>query len=186
MPLGILRTVVPAAPDAWITRAARLRDDDASATSRRAAIRFAREGFAVFELPRRADRGARARLSRAGRRTRRSSCPAARPPRVGERFVQTDLAAHAALHGRPRSAPPRGARRRWPASRRRARRSTAATSRATIVALPRARTAACSRARTSPASAAARAAGARALARLRGLHLRAVVPGPDAGRRRCA
>lgn len=48
MPLGILRTVAPAAPDAWITA---LRDygtmsfGDVAA----AAIRFAKEGFAVWE-----------------------------------------------------------------------------------------------------------------------------------------
>src|SRR5262245_41353265 len=48
MPLGILRTVVPAAPDAWITALAdygTMSFGDVAA----AAIRYAREGFAVFE-----------------------------------------------------------------------------------------------------------------------------------------
>ena len=57
-----------------------------------AAIRFAREGFAVYAYMATMIAAVRGRLSRAGRRTPRSSCPAARSPQVGDRFVQTDLA----------------------------------------------------------------------------------------------
>jgi gamma-glutamyltranspeptidase / glutathione hydrolase len=48
MPLGILRTVVPAAPDAWITA---LGDYGTMSFSdvAGAAVHYAREGFAVFE-----------------------------------------------------------------------------------------------------------------------------------------
>lgn len=91
IPTGVLRTVVPAAPDAWITA---LRDfgtmtfGDVAA----AAIRFAREGFAVY--PFMADQVAELRDSYA---TWPSSAaiflPDGRPPAVGERFVQADLAA---------------------------------------------------------------------------------------------
>jgi gamma-glutamyltranspeptidase/glutathione hydrolase len=91
MPLGILRTVVPAAPDAWITA---LRDygtmsfGDVAA----AAMRFAREGFSVFEYL-----AGQITLYEADYNKWPSNAaiflPNGRPPAVGERFIQTDLAA---------------------------------------------------------------------------------------------
>jgi gamma-glutamyltranspeptidase / glutathione hydrolase len=90
MPLGILRTVVPAAPDAWITA---LGDwgtmsfgDVASA-----AIRYAREGFAVFEymatMIKEYEDGYRSWPSNAA-----IFLPGGKVPKVGDRFLQTDLA----------------------------------------------------------------------------------------------
>src|SRR5262249_50257132 len=87
----ILRTVVPAAPDAWITA---LRDfgtmsfGDVAA----AAIRFARDGFAVFEYL-----AGQIKLYQSNYAQWPSNAaiflPDGRPPGVGERLVQTDLAA---------------------------------------------------------------------------------------------
>lgn len=90
MPYGVLRTVVPAAPDAWITA---LRDfgtmsfADVSA----AAIEFARDGFSVFHF-----------LEDEFKKHEKDYglwpsnaevfLPEGRAPRLGERFVQTDLA----------------------------------------------------------------------------------------------
>src|SRR4051812_5845503 len=90
MPLGILRTVVPAAPDAWITA---LTDygtmsfgDVASA-----AIRYAKEGFAVFEymatMIKEYEDGYRSWPSNAA-----IFLPGGQVPKVGDRFLQTDLA----------------------------------------------------------------------------------------------
>jgi gamma-glutamyltranspeptidase / glutathione hydrolase len=91
MPEGILRTVVPAGPDAWLTA---LRDfgtmsfGDVAA----AAIGLARDGFAVFDylaeqIAARRDDYARWPSNAA------IFLPRGRPPRVGERFLQADLAA---------------------------------------------------------------------------------------------
>lgn len=90
IPTGLLRTVVPAAPDAWITA---LRDYGTMtfAEVAHAAIRLARDGFAVFEL---LATGIRNR--QAGYRKWPSNeaiyLPGGRPPVVGERFIQSDLA----------------------------------------------------------------------------------------------
>jgi len=89
MPFGLLRTVVPAAPDAWITA---LRDfgtlsfgDVVSAS-----IRYAKEGFSVFKMF--ADEVAiHEEDYRRWPSSERVFLPEGRPPRVGERFVQTDL-----------------------------------------------------------------------------------------------
>ncbi len=90
IPLGLLRTVVPAAPDAWITALAdhgTLSFGEVAA----AAIRLARDGFAVFGL-------LAAGIERAAQLYARWPAnaeiflPGGRPPRVGERFVQRDLA----------------------------------------------------------------------------------------------
>jgi gamma-glutamyltranspeptidase/glutathione hydrolase len=90
MPIGVLRTVVPAAPDAWITA---LRDygtmtfGDVAA----AAIRFAREGFAVFGFL----AGEFAKHEEDYRQWPSNAklfLPEGRAPRLNERFVQTDLA----------------------------------------------------------------------------------------------
>ncbi len=91
LPEGIHQTVVPAAPDAWITA---LRDHgtltfgDVAA----AAIRIARDGFAVYgymaeEIAAHATSYARWEQNAA------IFLPGGRPPAVGERFVQADLAA---------------------------------------------------------------------------------------------
>jgi len=90
IPDGVLRTVVPAAPDAWITALRRhgtMRFADVAA----AAIRFAAEGFAVYPLL------ARSISSHATEYRRWESntavfLPNGRVPKVGEKFVQTDLA----------------------------------------------------------------------------------------------
>jgi gamma-glutamyltranspeptidase/glutathione hydrolase len=91
IPVGILRTVTPAAPDAWITA---LRDFGTMtfATVAEAAIRLARDGFAVFPL---LAEGIAMRKAGYARWEANAAIflPDGRPPRVGERFVQRDLAA---------------------------------------------------------------------------------------------
>jgi gamma-glutamyltranspeptidase/glutathione hydrolase len=90
IPDGVLRTVVPAAPDAWITALERhgtMRFADIAAS----AIRFAGEGFAMYPL---------LAQSIAGYRDAYASWPSSaavflpggRVPALGERFVQSDLA----------------------------------------------------------------------------------------------
>ncbi|WP_342643652.1 gamma-glutamyltransferase family protein [Rhodoligotrophos ferricapiens] len=90
LPYGVRRTVVPAAPDAWITA---LRDfgtmtfGDVAA----AAIEFARDGFSVFpflaeEFEKHAEDYAR------WPENAKIFLPNGRAPRLGERFVQSDLA----------------------------------------------------------------------------------------------
>ncbi|GAA1688047.1 gamma-glutamyltransferase family protein [Microbacterium sediminicola] len=90
IPTGILRTVTPAAPDAWITA---LRDYGTMTFAQvaGAAMRLARDGFAVFPLL--AD-GIAKRQSGYRRWDANEAIylPGGRPPEVGERFVQTDLA----------------------------------------------------------------------------------------------
>ena len=91
IPDGVLRTVVPAAPDAWITALRRhgtMRFADVAAS----AIRFAGEGFSVYPLLERSI------LSHAAEYRRWASnravfLPNGRAPKAGERFVQSDLAA---------------------------------------------------------------------------------------------
>ena len=91
IPSGVLRTVVPAAPDAWITALARwgtMSFGDVAAS----AIGFARDGFPVYPLMSEIITEHEAEYRRFA-----SSVPIylpkGRPPRVGEIFVQTDLAA---------------------------------------------------------------------------------------------
>jgi gamma-glutamyltranspeptidase/glutathione hydrolase len=91
IPDGLRRTVVPAAPDAWITALERfgtMSFGDVAA----AAIRFARDGFPMYPLL--ADMIA---LHESDYRRWPSNAaiylPRGRPPRVGELFFQTDLAA---------------------------------------------------------------------------------------------
>jgi gamma-glutamyltranspeptidase/glutathione hydrolase len=91
IPAGVLQTVVPAAPDAWITA---LRDFGTLSFSSvvSEAIRFAREGFAVYELFQ--ESVAEEAAEYAMWPTNAAIfLPGGRPPRVGERFVQSDLAA---------------------------------------------------------------------------------------------
>ncbi len=90
IPDGVLRTVVPAAPDAWITALRRhgtMRFADVAAS----AIRFAAEGFSVYPLL------ARSIASHEDEYRRWASntaifLPNGRVPKPGEKFVQTDLA----------------------------------------------------------------------------------------------
>jgi len=90
IPDGVLRTVVPAAPDAWITALRRhgtMRFADVAAP----ATRFAAEGFSTYPL---------LTLSIASheheyRRWQSNTAiflPNGRVPKAGEKFVQTDLA----------------------------------------------------------------------------------------------
>ena len=95
MPLGLLRTVVPAAPDAWITA---LRDHGTLSFGQvaAAAIRLAADGFAVFPLLAAGiERSAELYAQWPG--NAEIFLPGGRPPRVGERFVQRDLAGTIAL-----------------------------------------------------------------------------------------
>lgn len=91
IPTGLLRTVTPAAPDAWITA---LRDHGTMTFGEiaAAAIRLASDGFAIFPL---IAEGIAARQAGYRRWPANAAIylPEGRPPRVGERFVQTDLAA---------------------------------------------------------------------------------------------
>ena len=90
MPDGVLRTVVPAAPDAWITALERhgtFRFADVAAP----AIRFAAEGFSVYPLL----ATSIASHEHEYRRWQSNTSvflPNGRVPRVGDKFVQADLA----------------------------------------------------------------------------------------------
>lgn len=91
IPEGILRTVIPAAPAAWITALAdfgTMTFADVSA----AAIRYAQEGFPVFSVLAEFIANNEARYRRY-EENRRIFLPGGRAPRSGELFVQSDLAA---------------------------------------------------------------------------------------------
>jgi gamma-glutamyltranspeptidase / glutathione hydrolase len=90
VPIGLLRTVVPSAPDAWITALQRFGTmsfgDVASAS-----IRYARDGFSMHHVMRDylvAHKDTYAKWSASAD----IYLPNGRPPNVGENFVQTDLA----------------------------------------------------------------------------------------------
>ncbi len=90
IPAGVLRTVVPAAPDAWITALERhgtMRFADVALY----AIRYARDGFAVYPLL--AD-NIRDHVDEYARWPGNAAIflPGGRQPQAGERFVQADLA----------------------------------------------------------------------------------------------
>jgi gamma-glutamyltranspeptidase / glutathione hydrolase len=90
IPEGVLRTVVPAAPDAWITALERhgtMSFGDVAA----AAIRFAAEGFAVYPL---LAHSIAAHAADYARWPQNAAIffPGGRPPAIGEKFVQADLA----------------------------------------------------------------------------------------------
>ncbi|WP_198154918.1 gamma-glutamyltransferase family protein [Oceanibaculum pacificum] len=90
IPPGLLRAVIPAAPDAWITALAKygtMRFADVAAAS----IRFAGEGFPTHALL--ADFvGANEQGFARWEANRAIYLPQGRPPRPGELFVQADLA----------------------------------------------------------------------------------------------
>ena len=90
VPEGILQTVVPAAPDAWLTlleRYGTISFGDAA----RAAIRFARDGFPVYPQ---FTASIKERIGdfQAQPESAEIFLPNGRPPEPGEIFVQTDLA----------------------------------------------------------------------------------------------
>lgn len=90
IPEGLLRTVVPAAPDAWITALAKYGTMTFADVAARA-IGFARDGFVMHPLM------AEILETFASAYARWPSSaeiylPGGRPPRVGEVFVQADLA----------------------------------------------------------------------------------------------
>ena len=90
IPDGILRTVVPAAPDAWIAALGRY-GTMTFADVASAAFRYANEGFSVHPLM----AGNLAAHAGEYRRWESSSdifLPGGKPPVLGERFVQADLA----------------------------------------------------------------------------------------------
>src|SRR5271154_4490059 len=86
IPKGVLRTVVPAAPDAWITALRRYGE------VAEGAIRLARDGFPMYPLM-----AASLKRHEADHRAWPSTAaiflPNGRPPEAGEVFRQTDLAA---------------------------------------------------------------------------------------------
>jgi gamma-glutamyltranspeptidase/glutathione hydrolase len=90
IPEGLLRTVVPAAPDAWITALERYGTMSFGEVAS-AAIGFAREGFPMYPLL-----AGMLRLNEAQYRRWPSNAevflPNGRLPNVGEIFVQADLA----------------------------------------------------------------------------------------------
>ncbi len=91
IPEGVLRTVVPAAPDAWITALARY-GTMGFAEVAAAAIRFAAEGFVMYPhmaqiITEQAPGYGRWPSSAA------IYLPGGEPPRAGDIFAQTDLAA---------------------------------------------------------------------------------------------
>ena len=107
IPVGVLRTVVPAAPDAWILALERygtLSFGDVAA----AAIRYAREGFTMHPvmahyIDKNADRYRRWPANAA------IWLPGGRAPREGELFVQADLARSIQfMADEERAASPRG------------------------------------------------------------------------------
>ena len=89
IPEGLLRTVVPAAPDAWITALERY-GTISFADAARAAIRFAAEGFIMYPMMSEQI----AEIEHCFTRWPSSAAvylPGGAPPVVGEKFVQTDL-----------------------------------------------------------------------------------------------
>ena len=89
VPTGILRTVVPAAPDAWIS-ALRRYGTMGFADVASAAVRHAREGFSVYPLIH-GNLVSHADGYRRWSSNRDIYLPGGEPPGMGERFVQTDL-----------------------------------------------------------------------------------------------
>ncbi|MBO0738663.1 MAG: gamma-glutamyltransferase, partial [Alphaproteobacteria bacterium] len=91
IPKGVLRTVVPAAPDAWITALERYGTMSFGEVAG-AAIRLAHDGFPMYPLMAESLRRHEAD-HRAWPSTAAIFLPDGRPPQTGELFRQTDLAA---------------------------------------------------------------------------------------------
>ena len=89
IPHGVLRTVVPAAPDAWITALEQFGTMSFGECAA-AAIRFASEGFPMYALMSEMI-GMHADDYRRWPSSAAIYLPDGRPPRPGERFVQRDL-----------------------------------------------------------------------------------------------
>ncbi|MEO6271101.1 MAG: gamma-glutamyltransferase [Lautropia sp.] len=90
IPMGLLRTVIPAAPAAWI-RALREFGSISFGEAAHAAIRYAREGFPMYPVFADFIRDNESAY-RGWAENARIYLPHDRPPRVGEIFVQRDLA----------------------------------------------------------------------------------------------
>ena len=107
LPKGILRTVVPSAIDAWITALARYGTMPFSEVAA-AAIRFARDGFVMYTLM--ADTiAATADDIASWPASAAIYLPNGAPPKVGHRFVQSDLGRSLQyLADEERAAAPRG------------------------------------------------------------------------------
>lgn len=89
IPVGLLRTVVPAAPHAWLTALARF-GTMSFAEVAAPAIRLAAEGFAMYQLLADNLRDWQADYER-WPSSAAVFLPGGRPPQVGELFVQADL-----------------------------------------------------------------------------------------------
>lgn len=90
IPSGVLRTVVPAAPDAWITALERHGTMGFGDVAQHA-IRFARDGFATHSLLAENIRNHAAEYARWPSNAA-VFLPGGRKPEIGEKFVQSDLA----------------------------------------------------------------------------------------------
>ena len=91
VPDGLLRTVVPAAPDSWITALEKY-GTMSFAEVAAAAIRFARDGFAMYPMMRERFEGEVKSLSQ-WPSSAAIFLPKGQLPEIGEIFVQSDLAA---------------------------------------------------------------------------------------------
>lgn len=90
IPEGVLRTVVPAAPDAWITALERHGTMSFGEVAA-AAIRFAADGFAVNPLLAQSIRSHEADYARWPQNAA-IFLPGGKPPQLGDKFIQSDLA----------------------------------------------------------------------------------------------
>ena len=89
IPAGVLRSVVPAAPDAWITALARFGTMSFGEVAA-AAIRFARDGFPMYALMSDFIRDNRSSYAR-WPSSKKVFLPKGRAPEPGELFVQAEL-----------------------------------------------------------------------------------------------
>lgn len=89
IPPGVLRSVVPAAPDAWITALERFGTMTFGEVAA-AAIRFARDGFPMYPLMSEFIKDNRSSYE-SWPSSRKVFLPKGRPPEAGELFVQADL-----------------------------------------------------------------------------------------------
>ena len=90
IPPGVLRSVVPAAPDAWITALERF-GTMSFADVASAAIRFARHGFPMYPLMSQFITDNQSSYER-WPSNKKVFLPKGRPPQPGDLFIQTELA----------------------------------------------------------------------------------------------